>query len=423
MALLKTSTLLQLPVLCCLLMSNAWASHMLAWSKEIPGESLVSVDDKLQRIFLGVRASSSVMTLDSQGRLLWQSYSDTAFAISRDGSRVWVSSGTRGLILDGATGNAVIESEELRGVHGLCGGEDCPSGDYVLSPDGRTLYSAVYRYSDETNMYLESALTVAVDAASGKTLWRNRHDSLLSAYVGMSADGSIVVNRHGIFDRAGRILWVASGQTYGWNETVKRHPNRLWPPDGKASFDAVSRDGRYLIIRGNTLAIRQGDPERPWKEVRLPVGYEYYDSFEVSSDGKHIFWEGAKPAVDVPPATIALLTTDGRMVWSKVVDFYAVGRRIGESYGHGCAHGSKLRFLDGDKVWVSFTAFDDVLDFNGKLIKRIVLPIKRTTGECASFAFRQLDRDRYAYVVKRVQDDAGVKATLELWLGNLNEPD
>lgn len=269
-----------------------------------------------------------------------------SFAVSPDGSQVFVTGGTS----SPATPNRHVVTVAYSAATGAklwavsyYGSGDNSASSVAVSPDGSTVF-------------VTGTTTLAYDAATGAKLWTRPYQNGGAKSLVVSQDGSTVFVTGGVgFDLT--VAYDASTGSTLW----ARHYTGPGDAGTQALSAAVSPNGSTLFVTGTTayntgisqyetVAYDAATGAMRWAEVYLSrAGTNVADSVAVSPDGTHVYVTGNSAGVY---ATIAYDASTGATLW---VALYA-----------GPRHGSMAYCLavspDGAQVFVTGSSFGGGVD-------------------------------------------------------------
>jgi len=213
-------------------------------------------------------------------------------------------------------------------------GEDI-ARDLALSPDGATIYVTGQSHDDQT---AADQAVVAINAASGATLWSSRYDATGSfdtgSSIAVSPDGGRVfaagrsIGPDGSFDWATTAYDAASGAPLWAARYATEGMDRTWgvetAPDGETVYVVGESNGGDLAAAAydaETGAVR-------WEAVEDDGGHEFALDIGVAPDGGTLYAAGlgASPTTGMDLVVVAFRTAPegdedaGSVRWTSKVD-------------------------------------------------------------------------------------------------------
>ncbi len=269
------------------------------------------------------------------GRKLWQERYDgprhkrddaAAVAVSPDGSKVFVTGGSKGsngygyatLAYDASTGKVLWVSRF---------GEPGTASDLAVSPDGSRVFVTG---SSAANGNYDFA-TVAYESSTGNELWVSRydgsaHDSDYAAAVAVSPDGATVfVTGTGAEELHDEYTTFAYDASTGKTRWVT---NYNWLDYSVAQAMSVSPNGSMVFVTGGTfdsrdddfltVAYRASTGKVLWSSTYDGPGHfeDYASALGVSPDGSTVFVAGhSDGSSSTDYATVAYRASTGKRRW------------------------------------------------------------------------------------------------------------
>lgn len=415
--------------------SQCSAKETLSWERSFPGNAHEFAFSKgFTRVFVrdfGGRQKIEAFGLD--GKPLWSHESDTCFLLADD--VIWAASGTNGMLLDPATGAILKKSPKIRGV-----ARDSHCG--AISGDGRYLLSGYTKYGDESESTISAGTAMMIDLKHETVLWHDKPDAPRDGK--MPADGHFIINDAGVFSLEGDVVWAFPYRPYDlplWLSTKPatalsaRYQSRtMGRPGWHRRIYALAENGGCFLSKDIPIdpysqnksgrsyieILNEGDPAKKWIEVELSSEAVNAGS-AISQDGQYFAVVPKYPLSKrdrlIERSEMSLYRTDGTLLWSKSISLDSIPA------GLGPLRDARARF-DGDKLLIRYWRFTDVYTLDGRLLKRIPHHVDQWTPaeERASVGPWFLDDHKYANVgIERYRDKKTDK--IEVWVGDINEPD
>lgn len=426
-------------------LGSAEAKQRLAWEIDIPSQFVqISVDDRFERLVVYIetwtvpgkpRSPQRLQAFDRSGNLVWENHTDTCIIPAERAPIIWANHGKEGVILDRVTGKVLRRSRKLMGL--MRGdalmqlGEKC--SQVSLSPDGRYLFTARIECLGEFDCPIRESMIT--DTLTGKPEWRAEGDLAVPGHM-MPDDASFFISGKGMFSRTGKRLWsfpcVKESERKGLHQTVcppEKYKAKPWTDKkGGPGFDAVSRDGRYLLgfegavldsIDTYYLYLSSGDPGQPWKKLPLPPPPLDADTVMFSEDGRHIAL--FKYHRRLPEMRIQMMSTEGTMLWTRVSSAAVLAPRSPDG-GPYCGG------FSGNLLLATPGEFVDVYDLDGNVVKRVLSPPVTEGINCSGelntcMSKMRLLEDRKYAIIRRWSSRRMDKTRIQVWEGSLDEPD